>query len=38
MGRNGKQVVDAVFAFDVFVAKQRALLEPVIARATRHAA
>jgi glycosyltransferase involved in cell wall biosynthesis len=38
MGRNGKQVVDAVFAFDVFVAKLRALLEPVIARATRAAA
>jgi glycosyltransferase involved in cell wall biosynthesis len=37
MGRNGKQVVDAVFAFDVFVATQRKLLEPVIAR-TRAAA
>lgn len=37
VGRNGKQVVDAVFAFDVFVETQRKLLAPVIER-TRAAA
>jgi len=38
MGRNGKDVVDAVFAFDVFVETQRKLLAPVIERAPRAAA